>query len=403
MVGFPGRIPVPEFSPTTPMKNAMHTLIIGSGLAGITLVRELRKLDKERRITVITADDGGFYSKPNLSNAFAAGKHPGEMVLTAASKLETDLSIRIMTHTAVASIDPERREVVYPQGKQVYDQLVLAVGASQISLPLAGDGVNDAISVNSLTDYAALRHRLEGKQSVAIIGAGLIGCEFANDLRLGHFAVDLFDRAAQPLSRLLPESAALAMRTKLVAIGVGFHLSTALVAMLRDGDGYVLLDDQGVARKYDVVLSAIGLRPNLGLAKSANLTTGTGIVTDAYLRTSDPNIYALGDCIEIEGQYLPYVMPIMQGAKKLASTLTGSPAEVTYPAMPIVVKTPACPTVISPPPAYAGHWEALVTDEGLRALYIDQARGQTSGFVLQGAYTKERMALAAQMPGLVAK
>jgi rubredoxin-NAD+ reductase len=381
----------------------MHTLIIGSGLAGITLARELRKLDKARTITIMTADDGSFYSKPNLSNAFAAGKQPGEMTLTATAKLETDLSVRIMAHTAVASIDAEKREVVYPQGRLAYDQLVLAVGASQIALQLAGDGVADAISVNSLSDYAGLRQRLEGKNSVAIIGAGLIGCEFANDLRLGNFAVDLFDMAAQPLARLLPESAALAMRDKLAAIGVGFHLPSKLVAIQRDGEGYVLIDSQGTARKYDLVLSAIGLRPNLGLAKSANLVTRTGIVTDAYLRTSDPNIYAIGDCIEIEGQYLPYVMPIMQGAKKLAATLNGCPEMVSYPAMPIVVKTPVCPTVISPPPACAGHWQEQVTDDGIRALYIEQVSGQVCGFVLQGAYTKERMALAAQMPGLIAK
>lgn len=381
----------------------MHTLIIGSGLAGITLARELRKLDKARTITIMTADDGSFYSKPNLSNAFAAGKQPGEMTLATTAKLEMDLSVTIMAHTAVASINAEKREVVFPQGRLAYDQLVLAVGASQIPLPLAGDGVADAVSVNSLNDYARLRQRLAGKSRVAIIGAGLIGCEFANDLRLGNFAVDLFDMAPLPLARLLPGSAALAMRDKLAAIDVGFHLSTKLAAIRREGDGYILIDSQGMARKYDLVLSAIGLRPNLGLAKSANLVTRTGIVTDAYLRTSDPNIYAIGDCIEIEGQYLPYVMPIMQGAKRLAATLNGSPEMVSYPAMPIVIKTPVCPTVISPPPACDGFWQEQVTGDGIRALYIEQASGQACGFVLQGTYTKERMALAAQMLGPAAK
>lgn len=381
----------------------MHTLIIGSGLAGITLARELRKLDKARTITIMTADDGSFYSKPNLSNAFAAGKQPEQMTLAATTKLETDLSLTIMAQTPVASIDAENRELIFPQGKLAYDQLVLAVGASQIPLSLAGDGVADTISVNSLNDYARLRQRLEGKNSVAIIGAGLIGCEFANDLRLGNFAVDLFDMAPLPLARLLPESAALAMRDKLAAIGVGFHLSSKLASIRRDGDGYILIDSQGSARRYDLVLSAIGLRPNLGLAKSANLVTRTGIVTDVFLQTSDPNIYAIGDCIEIGGQYLPYVMPIMQGAKKLAATLNGTPEAVSYPAMPIVVKTPACPTVISPPPACAGHWQEEITDDGLRALYIGQVSGQACGFVLQGVCTKERMALATQMPGLTEK
>lgn len=377
----------------------MHTLIIGSGLAGITLARELRKLDKARVITIMTADDGDFYSKPNLSNAFAAGKAPESMVLTAAAKLEADLGARLMTHTLATSIDAQRREVVYAQGRIGYDQLVLAVGASQVSLPLAGDGVADAISVNSLTDYRRLRQALEGKKSVAIIGAGLIGCEFANDLCLGGFDVALFDLAPLPLARLLPESGALAMRDKLQAIGVNFHLSTRLAAIHRDGEAYLLIDSEGRVRKYDLVLSAIGLRPNLDLAKTARLATHTAVVTDAYLRTTDPNIYALGDCIEINGQYLPYVMPIMQGAKKLASTLTGMPEEVAYPAMPIVVKTPACPTVVCLSPSQGGTWIEAATEDGIRAMHIDPLSGQATGFMLQGRCTKERTALAAQMPG----
>lgn len=378
----------------------MHTLIIGSGLAGITLAREIRKLDKERPITIISADNGDFYSKPNLSNAFAAGKHPDALTLTPAVKLAADLNVTLLSHTVVAAIDAKAKEVVYPQGRLGYDQLILAVGASQIPLPLPGNGVPGVMSVNSLADYARLRESLIGKQSIAIIGAGLIGCEFANDLRIGGFDVALYDLESLPLARLLSMSAANTMRSKLEAIGVAFHLATRLIAIERSGNGFSLVDHQGNTRKYDLVLSAIGLRPNLGLAKSANLETRMGILTDSYLRTSDPNIFALGDCIEIAGQYLPYVMPIMQGAKKLAATLTGNPEGVTYPAMPIVVKTPACPTVISPPATKAGHWEEEVTPEGIRGLYIDSESGKACGFVLLGTFTKERMALTAQMPGL---
>lgn len=378
-----------------------RTLIIGSGLAGITLVRELRKLDKERQIIVVTADDGSFYSKPNLSNAFAANKQPGELVLTPADKLERDLDILILRHTMVAGIDAARQEIACTQGTFDYDQLVLAVGASQIPLGLVGDGVEDVISVNNLDDYTELRSRLIGKRSVAIIGAGLIGCEFANDLRFGHFAVDLYDMAEQPLARLLPPAAANRLRDKLTEIDVNFHLGCTLASVQRDAGRYVLTDRQGNARSYDLVLSAIGLRPNLELAKTAGLATNLGIVTNAFLRTSDPNIYALGDCVETCGLFLPYVMPIMQGAKKLAATLCGNPEAVNYPAMPIVLKTPACPTVVSPPPSPLGQWDTEISEDGLRALFVDQASGLPSGFVLQGSFTKERMALAALMPNLM--
>ena len=377
-----------------------HTLIIGSGLAGITLVRELRKLDKVRDITVITAEDGAFYSKPNLSNAFAAKKRPEEMVLTPADRLERDLNIRIMAHAFVTAIDVVQRRVEWAQGTLAYDQLVLAVGASQIPLPLAGDGVQDVISINSLADYARLHRCLGGKHRMAIVGAGLIGCEFANDLRLGGFSVDLFDQFEQPMGRLLPPAAAHQLRDKLAAIGVGFHLGTRLEAVRRDGDRYVLIDSRGSARSYDLVLSAIGLRPNLTLARTAGLETALGIVPDPFLRTSDPHVFALGDCAEVGGLFLPYVMPIMHGARKLAGTLCGNPEPVSYPAMPIVLKTPACPTVVSPPPSLRGHWDETIYEDGLRGLFVDQASGQPSGFVLQGSFTKERLTLAALMPKL---
>lgn len=381
-------------------------LIIGSGLAGMTLVRELRKRDKERRIVVITADDGSFYSKPNLSNAFAAGKTAESLVLTPAAKLEQDLDITLMTRTAVARIDAEARTVICPQGTLAYDRLVLATGASQIPAGLAGDGGREVISVNSLADYARFRERLEGKHRVAIVGAGLIGCEFANDLALGGFGVDVYDQAERPLHRLLPANASIRLQQALEGAGIRFHLGCRPEAVQKDGERYILIDKQGNARSYDLVLSAIGLRPNLGLAKTAGLATGLGIVTDRTLRTSDPFIYALGDCIETKGLFLPYVMPIMQGAKKLAATLCGLPESIAesidYPAMPIIVKTPACPTVVCPPPGSPGHWEEESQADGWRSLFIDEASGTASGFVLQGACTRERLALGSRMPALLA-
>ena len=375
----------------------MHTIIIGSGMAGITLAREIRKLDKTRELTIVTADDGSYYAKPNLSNAFAGGKTAASLVMAPAEKLRQELDLSFHTQCPVARIDADRHCIVTPAGELHYDQLVLAVGASQIPLNLAGQS-GDIVSVNSLDDYALLRSRLEGKRRVAIIGAGLIGCEFANDLRLGHFDVDLYDLASRPLERLLPTPASSRLHAKLSEIGVGFRLGTGLDAIQRDGDSLVLIDSRGQTERYDVVLSAIGLRPNVSLAKTAKLATHLGILTDATLQTSAPDIYALGDCVELDGQYLPYVLPIMHCAKKLALTLTCQPEKIDLPAMPIVVKTPACPTVIAPPAHSRAEWQMESDDDGLRALCIDAASGELQGFVLQGSYTKERMALTARLP-----
>ena len=156
-------------------------MIIGSGQAGVTLAREIRKLDRQREIVLLTADDGHFYSKPNLSNAFALNKTPSQLVITPVDKLREQLGIDIRPHVEVHHLDTQAHVVDTSAGPLDYGQLVLAVGARPIRLPLAGKAADEILSVNTLDDYALFRTRLADKRSVALIGGGLVGCEFAND------------------------------------------------------------------------------------------------------------------------------------------------------------------------------------------------------------------------------
>jgi rubredoxin-NAD+ reductase len=375
-------------------------IILGSGMAGISLVRELRKLDKDADIVVLSRETGDFYSKPALSNALAAGKTAASLVLTPAARLAQDLQVRIVGNVQVTDVDTQAKEVCSTGGVFGYDSLVFAVGASQRVLPIAGDAVEEVHSVNSLADYARFRERLDGRRSVAIIGAGLIGCEFANDLRLADVEVEVSDIVEQPLGRLLPEAAAIRFRQLMEAAGIRFRLKTSLTRLDRADDRYALSFSDGSMRECDLVLSAIGLRPNVALAESAGLQVATGIVVDRMLRTSVPDVYAIGDCAEVDGLFLPYVLPITHGAKALARTLLGDPAEVRYPAMPVVVKTPSCPAVICLPTSPGGRWTITVDADGLRCLHQAGDGGEPDGFVLLGACVKERMQRLAGLPGL---
>ena len=377
----------------------MNTIVIvGSGLSGITVARELRKLDREVPVIIVSADDGGFYSKPNLSNALAAGKSPAQLALTPVAQLATQLQAKILNYTHVEAILPAEHLLQTSAGPVPCGQLVLAVGARPIRLPLGGDAADRVLSVNSLADYAVFRDKLEGKRRVAILGAGLIGCEFANDLRVAGVAVDVFDLAPQALGRLLPSAAASFFRDALEAAGVRFHFATSIAQVDLSGDGYRLTDNHGSAHETDLVLSAVGLKPDSELAGLAGLTLNRGIVVDRKLQTSAADIYALGDCAEVEGLVLPFVLPIMQAARALAKTLAGEATAVSYPAMPVVVKTPACPAVVCPPPAgLDGSWREQADHQGVRALFED-ASGNPLGFALVGEAVKEKQALTAQMP-----
>ena len=156
--------------------------IIGSGLAGYTLAKEIRKLDKTIALQIFTADDGSFYSKPTLSNALSKQLDAKQLVMHTAEHMATQLNANIITHTRVTQINCAERTLIANNKTYPYTSLVLASGAEAIRIPVAGDAAADIISVNSLQDYAQFRDQLQHKKHVTILGAGLIGCEFANDL-----------------------------------------------------------------------------------------------------------------------------------------------------------------------------------------------------------------------------
>ena len=153
------------------------------------------------------------------------------------------------------------------------------------------------------------------------------------------------------------------------------------------------------------MLSAVGLRPRTALAGAAGLAVNRGIRVDRLLATSDAHIHALGDCAEVEGLVLPFVMPIMHQARALAATLAGKPTAIVYPAMPVVVKTPACPTVVCPPAANAeGSWHIVPPangEAGVEAQFL-APDGTLLGFTLLGAATARKQALTTQAPAALA-
>ncbi|QWD91373.1 NAD(P)/FAD-dependent oxidoreductase [Polynucleobacter sp. MWH-Braz-FAM2G] len=385
---------------TTPQSQSA-IVIIGSGLAGYTVIREIRKLDKTIPITLITREPGYFYSKPMLSTALAGKKEAAQLISTPADGMATQLELTILADCDVKAINTEAQTILTSKGEVPYGKLVLALGADQIRLPLQGSAANEVITVNDLEDYARFRKLISGKKKVAILGAGLIGCEFANDLALGGYEVEVIDLAPQPLGRLLPADAALELQDKLSSAGVRWYLSTTVKSIDRVGEMMQVTLENGDAISCDVFLSAVGLKPRIELAKASNIKTDIGIQVNRELATNINHIYALGDCAEVEGLVLPYVMPIMQAARALAPTLIGQTTTLTYPAMPVMVKTPALATVVSPPAKGAeGQWTTNPIDGGLEARF-ESPDGKLLGFALMGAATAQRAALTKELPAIL--
>ena len=392
------------------METTMHPIvIIGSGMAGYAVAREFRKLNPEHELLMICADDAVNYAKPTLSNALAGNKAPEQIPLGDAAKMSAQLNMRIEQHTWVKAIHPEDHQLVLEkdgqESTQHYSKLVLAIGANPVRLAIAGDASDDIHVVNNLSDYKAFRNNLAAREDkrVVILGAGLIGCEFANDLQNTDHQVTVIDLAPQPLGRLLPEHVATAFQKNLEETGIHFVLGTTVEKVSRADNGdYLVTLANGQSLVADVVLSAVGLQPNISLAKQADVHTSRGVLTTAQLETNQADIYAVGDCAEVNGTLLPYVMPIMQQARALAKTLNGEHTAVHYPAMPVAVKTPAAPLTVLPAPIDVEvTWETEEFDDGMLAKAFD-ANGTLRGFVLLGATAaKQRLTLTKQVPDLI--
>ncbi|WP_313454868.1 FAD-dependent oxidoreductase [Pseudomonas sp.] len=377
-------------------------VIIGTGLAGYNLAREFRKLDGDTPLLLITADDGRSYSKPMLSTGFAKQKDADGLCMAEAGAMAEQLNAEIRTHTRISGIDPGHRRLWVGEEAIEYRDLILAWGAQTVQVPIEGDAADKVFPVNDLEDYARLRAAAAGKQRVLILGAGLIGCEFANDMRQGGFDIDMVAPCEQVMPTLLHPAAAAAVRAGLEELGVRLHLGPVLNRLVRADDGLQAHLSDGQVIACDVVVSAIGLRPRTDLAAAAGLQINRGVVVDRQLRTSHSHIFALGDCAEVDGINLLYVMPLMACVRALAQTLVGNPTEVSYGPMPITVKTPACPLVVSPPPpGTEGTWQVSGQGRDLKVLCHD-ADGQLLGYVLTGSAVMEKLALNRQLPALMA-
>lgn len=335
-------------------------VIVGGGLAAWTVARELRQRNATIPIHVVCACRGDFYPKPMLSNALAQRKEPDQLVQRSAAQQSQVLRVTVDAGARVVAIDRAHKLVRTDSAQIPYARLVLALGADPIRL--STPGIEHALSVNDLDDYRAFRALLAAAGAgarVAILGGGLIGSEFANDLAASGYQVTVIDPAPWLIGGLIPEERGQALKAALEGLGVHVHVGDLAERVERTPDGkFHLALRSGAAIEADLVLSAVGLRPRTALASAAGLAVGRGILVDEMGRTSDPDIYALGDCAayasaarpDIAGgapRALPYVLPIMAAGKAIAATLAGQPTPIRFGDMPVRVKTPALPLTIS--------------------------------------------------------
>ena len=297
----------------------MRAVVIGSGLGGVTVAETLAK-SGTHDVTLVTAETLGYYSRPRLSHGMALADQAAEKILM---KRYEALPFAVLAGTTVERIDRQNQRVVLQSGKTLdYDVLVLATGsAARVPPPLVKcEGFLTLNSLDELHKLRARRREALGRGATprwAIVGGGLIGSELASDLRKAGDEVTIFHREPRLIELILTEAQSRALHEHFVRAGVDVRYRQDV----RSVSAHEVVTAEGPVGPFDGVVVATGFAPRVELAREADLPTKRGIVTDAFLRTADPKIYAVGDVAEIEGRLYPFVSPIRHQALWLAQHL----------------------------------------------------------------------------------
>jgi rubredoxin-NAD+ reductase len=319
-------------------------VIVGAGRAGWQMAQSLREHDANLPITIVTACPGNVYDKPLLSVALAKGIAPASLVRESAEQAAARLGVRLLARTQAISVSVGARALRTTRGTLRYRHLVLAHGADPIDLPNLPPAL--CWRINHLDAYLNFRDRLGEPgalppQRVLIAGAGLVGCELANDLALAGYPVTLLDLCERPLSSLLTEAQSNELLAAWRDLPLTFVGGVDITGVRASGSSRTVSAQDGRQFEAEHVIAAVGLRTPSRLAQSAGLSWNNGIAVDPVtLHTDVATIHALGDCISIGGEALRFIEPIARQARQIAATIRGETSEpYVRAAPPVRVKT----------------------------------------------------------------
>jgi nitrite reductase (NADH) large subunit len=302
-----------------------HLVLIGNGMAGVRALEEIQsRAPHAFSITVFGSEPHGNYNRIMLSPVLA-GERTFEAITTHPRSWYEDNGIELIAGEAVVGIDRKARTVTGALGTtRRYDVLILATGSNPVIIPLPGHKLPGVIGFRDIADVETMLAISKVGRHAVVIGGGLLGLEAANgisrngmDTTVLHIMPTLMERQLDPVSAEL-------LKADLGTRGIKVITEANTKAILGEDrvEGVTLAD--GTHLPADIVVMAAGIRPNIALAKEAGLACGRGIQVDDGMLTSDPAIYAVGECVEHRGALFGLVAPLFDMAKILADRVTGT-------------------------------------------------------------------------------
>jgi nitrite reductase (NADH) large subunit len=302
----------------------LRLVVVGNGMAGARLVEEVhRRAPGRYAVTVLGAEPTPAYNRIMLSAVLAGDKTVPDIVLGSDAAPAPDTNI--VTGDAAVAIDRDAHRVRTASGRSfAYDVLVLATGSNPIMLPLPGVDLPGVATFRDLQDVAVMIAAASRRGRAVVIGGGLLGLEAAEGLRRRGMAVTVVHLMPFLMERQLDASASALLQRSLETRGLSFVLSAETEAILGQGrvEGVRLAD--GRILPADLVVMAVGIKPNAELARTAGLACGRGVIVDDAMCSSDAAIYAVGECVEHRGRSYGLVAPLWEQVEVCARRLAGN-------------------------------------------------------------------------------
>jgi len=298
--------------------NREIVVVVGGGFAAWAAIEGLRGEGYKGNIMMISRDSADVYWKPSLSTAFSEKLDQDNMVLQLGSDKAGAHNILLKANTLVMGLDTRSKKIITDKGVFPYTTLIIATGScTALAKKYKQPNIH---TVNSLAEYASFRSSISSDQRIMIVGGGLVGCELADDLSSNDFNLTMVNPHPHILSSLLPEPVSIDLANHLSAAGVEIINNSTVEAIDPQPNGVLScqLSDQ-IVMDVDTVLFCIGTKAVSHLCHLAGIKTNNmGICVDSFMRTSDEDIYALGDCVEMHGLALKYIDPIRAQAHVLS-------------------------------------------------------------------------------------
>ncbi len=288
------------------MTASTRIVVVGGGLAGAKAVEALRDEGFDGSLTLIGDESHLPYERPPLSKGYLAGNDDRASMDVHDQDWYAEHKVDLLLGTAATAVDTSAKEVELVDGRRIgYDQLLLATGSRARTLPLPGAGAHGVLTLRHVEDSDTISDAFGAGGRMAVIGGGWIGMETAANARDKGVDVTVIEAADLPLSMVLGPELAQVFLDLHREHGVEFQLGAGVEEItVTDGKATGVRLADGTHVPADTVLVGIGAQPNLGLAESAGLEIGSGVLVDASLRTSDPDIWAIGDIAEEDHPFL---------------------------------------------------------------------------------------------------